>query len=575
MTLDQPVAASRAASGPAAPWWRDAVVYQVYVRSFADSNGDGVGDLGGICDRLDHLQTLGVDAIWLTPCYPSPQLDHGYDVADYFDIDPMFGDLATFDRLVAAARDHGIKVLMDVVPNHCSSQHSWFQAALAAPPGSPERARFFFRDGRGESGELPPNNWQAVFGGPAWTRVVEADGTPGQWYLHTFTPWQPDFDWDCPDVDDMFDRMLTFWFDRGVEGFRVDAVVVVGKAPGLPDTPPPPEGTAENDVWTHNPYSVFWPTAHDHWRRWRTLMERYEAEHPGRVLMTVSEAYTPERPDLLLQYVRPDEFHQSFCFDLMLVPWIAGETRRAIAEVYETLREADAALTWTLNNHDTQRSVTRYGRANAAELSSWTRNNLVYVDAPVDEALGWRRSRAAIALAAALPGALYLYQGEELGLPEVLDLPDEVRQDPIWVRTEGREIGRDGCRVPLPWTSDPTTCFGFSPSAVTPWLPQPASWAESSALAQEADPASMLVWYRTVMRHRRDLALGAAPIEWIDLARTDVLAFRRGPLTVVMNFGSEPFTLPADAGVTVLSSAVPHEDPTVLPGDACAWLLAR
>lgn len=579
MTIDQTITSRRDAAAPDAPWWRDAVVYQVYVRSFADANGDGIGDLPGITGRLDHLRSLGVDAIWLTPCYPSPQLDHGYDVADYFDIDPMFGDLAAFDELVAQARARGIKVLMDVVPNHCSSQHAWFRAALAAAPGSPERACFFFRDGRGEHGELPPNNWKAVFGGPAWTRVVEADGTPGQWYLHTFTPWQPDFDWDCPAVVDMFDRMLTFWFDRGVEGFRIDAVTVAGKAPGLPDAPDVAAGTAETDVWAHNPYSVFWPSAHEHWRHWRGLIDAYEEAHPGRRLVTVSEAYTPERPDLLLQYVRPDEFHQSFCFDLMLAPWTAASARHAIADVYDTLTAAGAALTWTLNNHDTQRAVTRYGRANAADPASWTGNNLVYIEAPVDEALGRRRSRAAIALAAALPGALYLFQGEELGLPEVLDLPAAARQDPIFIRTEGREIGRDGCRVPLPWTPDASTSYGFSSSPSTPWLPQPESWAAVSALAQETDPASMLVWYRTVLRHRRELSLGGAPIEWLDAGRDDVLALRRGPLTVVVNFGTEPCALRSvigeEAGNVVLSSAVPHDDPEVLPVDACVWLVAR
>jgi len=560
---------------PAArPWWMDAVVYQIYMRSFGDANADGVGDLAGIVERLDHLVALGVDAIWLTPCFPSPQLDHGYDVADYFDIDPMFGDLGAFDRLVAAARQHDIRVLMDVVPNHCSSDHPWFQAALRAAPDSHERSRFFFRDGKGDHGELPPNNWRAVFGGPSWTRVTEPDGTLGQWYLHTFSPWQPDFDWSSPDVVEMFDAMLEFWFDRGVDGFRVDAVTVAGKAPGLPDAPPVAEGTPENDVWAHNPYSVFWPTAHDVWRHWRTRIDDYEQRHPGRHLVTVSEAYTPDRPDLLLQYVSPEEFHQSFCFDLMLAPWRVDAFKSTIDGVYEALTASGAALTWTLNNHDTQRAVTRYGRSDATLLSSWTKNNLVYTDTPVDIAVGTRRARAAIVLAAALPGAIYLYQGEELGLPEVLDIPNGARQDPIFVRTEGREIGRDGCRVPLPWTTDAATGFGFSDGTASPWLPQPAEFGEFSVEAQEHDSTSMLSLYRRLFAARRAQAFGALALDWVDIDHPDVLAFRRGDVLVAINVGPEAVALPSWLGHRVLlSSRVDHDDAAVLPSDTCAWLV--
>lgn len=557
-------------------WWIDAVVYQLYVRSFADADGDGCGDLRGVIGRLDHLVELGVDAIWMTPCYPSPQLDHGYDVADYFDIEPRYGDLATFDLLVEQCRRRGIKVLMDVVPNHCSDRHAWFQAALGAPEGSPERARFFFRDGRGEHGELPPNNWSAVFGGPAWSRTTNPDGTPGQWYLHTFTPWQPDFDWDCPDVAEHFDDMLRFWFDRGVDGFRADAVTVVGKAPGLPDAPEQPVTGHETDTWTHNPYSVFWPTAHDIWRRWRRLIDDYERTHPGRVLVTVSEAYTPYRPDLLLQYVAPDEFHQSFCFDLMLSPWHAAMLRRSVREVYDVLSGAGAALTWTLNNHDTQRAVTRYGREDAALPSSYTGNNLVYTETPVDLALGTRRARAMIVLAAALPGSLYLYQGEELGLPEVLDIAPEHREDPIFVRTEGRELGRDGCRVPLPWSCDPDTSFGFSASRqpAPPWMPQPGDWGRWSLEAQRDDPASMLRLYRDVLARRRSLPADA-PLEWVLDDSVEVVAFRRGEVLVVLNVSDADVVLDDElvSGRSVVLASQPgHGDPRVVPPNAGVWL---
>ncbi len=556
-------------------WWRDAVVYQVYVRSFADSNGDGKGDLQGITDHLAHLQSLGVDAIWLCPCFPSPQMDHGYDVADYFGIEPTYGDLATFDRMVVAAREHGIRVMLDVVPNHCSSQHAWFQAALASPKGSPERARFWFRDGKGEHGELPPNNWTAVFGGPAWTRITEPDGTAGQWYLHIFTPWQPDFNWENDDVKDHFDRMLTFWFDRGVEGFRVDAVGVAGKADGLPDQELDPLARTATEQAGKNVHVQFQPKAHDYWRRWRHLIDAYQAEHPRRELVTVSEAYTPGKPELLLKFVEPDQFHQSFSFDLMLAPWIAAPIRQSVAEVYDVLSTAGAALTWTLNNHDTQRAVTRYGRANATSLDSWTRNNLVYVDAPVDEALGLRRAEAMVAFAAGLPGSLYLYQGEELGLPEVLDLPDDRREDPLFARTNGKEIGRDGCRIPMPWTDDASSSFGFSPVPHDPpWLPLPTDWGRHAASSQVDDPGSTLSLYRYLMAERRTID-ATLPLEWELPDSDEIVAYRRGDLVVALNVSGHDVTLPDDLSsdaTAVVASVRGHVDAAVVPADSCVWL---
>jgi alpha-glucosidase len=560
-------------------WWRDAVVYQVYVRSFADSNGDGKGDLQGIIEHLDHLEALRIDAIWLCPCFPSPQMDHGYDVADYFDIEPTYGDLATFDRLVSAARERNIKVMLDVVPNHCSSEHAWFKAALVAPKGSAERERFYFRDGKGEHGELPPNNWKAVFGGPAWSRIVEPDGAPGQWYLHIFTPWQPDFNWENEDVKEHFDRMLRFWFDRGVEGFRVDAVGVVGKADGLPDQAVLEGDAKATEQAGANEYVQFQPKAHDYWRRWRHLVDAYEAEHPGRQLVTVSEAYTPGKPQLLLKFVERDQFHQSFCFDLMLAPWIAGPIRQSVAEVYEVLTDAGAALTWTLNNHDTQRAVTRYGRANATSLDSWTKNNLVYVDAPVDEVLGLRRNDAMIAFTAALPGSLFLYQGEELGLPEVLDIPADRREDPLFARTNGAEIGRDGCRIPLPWTQQESTAFGFSsvPPAGEPWLPLPEGWGAYAASRQGDDPDSTLAHYRHLLGHRRLLDVGA-PLEWELADSADVVAYQRGAVLVVLNVSNHEVELPAslvEGRELIISSVRTHTDVGVVPADSCVWLLRR
>lgn len=569
--------AHRAATGRA--WWRDAVVYQIYVRSFGDASndggrGDGIGDLTGIIHRVPAIARLGVDAVWLTPCYPSPQHDHGYDVADYFDIDPAYGTLAVFDQLVATLHRHGLRALLDVVPNHCSSDHRWFREAVAAGRGSRERSRFYFRDGRGANGDLPPNNWQAMFGGPAWTRVFEPDGHLGQWYLHIFTPWQPDFDWSSPDVVRHFDEVLRFWFDRGVDGFRVDAVSHLGKAPGLPDAPPLPEGVRETAAGSHNPHALFRPEAHDVWRHWRSVVDAYEDEHPGRRLVTVGEAYTPRRPDRLLDYLRGDEFHQAFSFDLLLTPWIASMMRDTIDRTVSVLAEVDAAPTWTLNNHDCQRSVTRFGRADAHLPSSYTGSNLVYHDTPVDLELGTRRARAAILLLAALPGSMYLYAGEELGLPEVLDLPDAARTDPIFLRTGGREIGRDGCRVPLPWTTDPATGFGFSAHPARPWLPQSADWGGRSFEAQTDDPHSMLSLYREVLLLRRTLIDPESSLAWMLEGRDELVAFGRGDLQVVLNTSAVAVDIsPVATGRRIAISSTGHHDPTSVPANSAVWLL--
>jgi alpha-glucosidase len=550
-------------------WWQDAVVYQLYPRSFADANGDGRGDFEGIRSHLDYLRDLGIDAIWMSPCFPSPQRDHGYDVADYFDVEPTYGTLDDFDRLVADAKARKIRIMLDIVPNHCSSDHAWFQAALKAAPGSPERARYWFRDGKGPHGDEPPNNWRAIFGGPAWTRVTEADGTPGQWYEHTFTPWQPDFNWYNQDVLDYFDRMLVFWFDRGVEGIRVDAVPVLGKHPDLPDSPAAPPGLTDGQQWRYNIYGHFYPTAHDVWKRWRKVIDDYELAHPGRHLVTISESYGP--PEELLQYMQGDEFHQSFAFDLMLVTWLAAPIRTAITDSLDMLASVGGAPAWTLNNHDTQRIVTRLGRLNANDPTAWTGNNLLYIDAPIDLELGRRRARAAVSMVAALPGALYLYQGEELGLEEVLDMPDEAREDPLFIRTNGKELGRDGCRVPLPWTTDATTSYGFSPVPVEPWLPQSNDWAELSAAHQLADPQSMLAWYRTVLAHR---PLLTGDLTWVDTDLAECVAFERDGVLILVNVGPDVVELPAAlvSGRSLILASQPDATMQQLPSDTCVWM---
>ncbi|WP_410592396.1 glycoside hydrolase family 13 protein [Amycolatopsis sp. lyj-23] len=537
-------------------FWDDAVVYQLYVRSFADSDGDGVGDLGGVIGRLEHIAGLGADAIWLNPCYPSPQADHGYDIADYHGVNPEYGSLETFDRLVAEAHDRGLRILMDLVPNHCSDRHPWFAAALAAGPGSPERARFVFRDGRGDE---PPNNWQSVFGGPAWTRVTEADGTPGQWYLHLFTREQPDFDWRNPQVLAYFDDVLRFWFDRGVDGFRIDVCHGLVKDAALRDWDPA-EGS-------YNAYSWNRPEVHDIFRRWHALAAGYG---PERDLLLVGEVWVPDPADLD-RYLRPDELHQAFSFDLLVQPWEARALRAAIGRATARTAVHGAPAAWTLANHDVHRAVTRYGivRPEPAPASNDAFAALMRPRGEVDADLGERRARAALLLVLALPGSVFLYQGEELGLPEVQDLPDEARQDPVFHRTGGREKGRDGCRVPLPWTAD-APAFGFGTG--TPWLPQPAWFARYAADVQEKDDKSTLHLYRRAVALRRARGLGRpGPVEWLETGEDAVLAFRRGALVCAVNTGSTPFTAPAAWGEVVLGSAAADG----VPGDAAAWFVSE
>lgn len=545
-------------------WWRSAVVYQVYPRSFADANGDGVGDLQGVISRLDYLKSLSVDAIWMSPCFRSPQRDHGYDVSDYFDIDPMFGSIDDLDRLVSEARERDIKIVLDIVPNHCSVEHAWFQAAIAAGRGSAERERFYFRDGSGPNGDRPPNNWLSLFGGSAWTRVSEPDGSPGQWYLHVFDAGQPDFAWEHPDVQQHFDDVLTFWLDRGVEGFRVDAVTVVGKTPGLPEGPTPPPGLPASHASAMNQHFQRHDIARHYWARWRRTLDRYQAEHPGREPFTICEAYMPRKPQLVLDYVAPDQFHQAFAFDLMLSPWLPAQVKQFVDRYVTEVMNMGGALAWTLNNHDTHRSVTRYGRADAAKAESWTGNNLVHSNMPVDEALGERRSRAMAVFTAGLPGAFFLYQGEELGLPEVLTIPDDRRQDPIFHRTHGNEKGRDGCRVPIPWTRNSANNYGFSSddarSAPDSWLPQPESWGERSVEKFDAEPNSIMNLYRELLRARREsrrelVITVLEDFTWVDTGHDDVLTYRYRGVLVVLNMSDEPRKI--DVMGDVLVESVP------------------
>jgi alpha-glucosidase len=521
------------------PWWRRAVIYQVYVRSFADSDGDGIGDLPGVRSRLEYIAGLGVDAIWLNPFYPSPQADAGYDVSDYRDVEPIFGTLADFDALAEHVHRLGLRVIVDLVPNHTSSEHPWFRAAVAAAPGSPERARYIFREGRGPDGDLPPNDWQSVFGGPAWARVPD-----GQWYLHLFAPEQPDLDWTNDEVRAEFESILRFWVDRGVDGFRIDVAHGLAKDPAMPDI-------AGGHV-TSGAAGVGHPhwdqdAVHEVWRQWRRVIDSY-----GRDVIFVAEAWV-ETPVQLARYVRPDELHTAFNFEFLLAPWDATGLRAAIDTSIDALEAVGAPPTWVLSNHDVVRHVTRYGGGE----------------------IGLRRARAAILLMLALPGGAYVYQGEELGLPQVTDLPDEVLQDPTFFRTNGAERGRDGCRVPLPWSGEQPP-FGFGPAVgEQPWLPQPAAWDRLTAERQMSDPDSMLTLYRAALRLRKTLEPDT-PLEWIGDADAagDVLAFRRGPgFACVINLGTDPVDAPSDLdpGAEAILASAPLAADGRIPGSTAVW----
>jgi len=529
-------------------WWRNAVIYQVYPRSFADGNGDGTGDLAGVRSRLPYLAALGVDAIWFTPWYASPLADGGYDVADYRVIDPAFGTVDEAELLIAEAAALGIRTIVDIVPNHVSDQHEWFRAALAAGPGSPERQRFWFHPGRGKNGDEPPTDWVSSFSGGTWTRTPNPDGSPGEWYLHLFAPQQPDLNWNHPDVRREHEDVLRFWFDRGVAGVRIDSATMPVKDPTFP------AADGEHTPGEH-PF-LDRDELHDIYRSWRAVADSYDEK---RVL--VGEIWLADQ-ERFARYLRPDEMHTAFNFDFMMRPWDPAELRAAIRSTLDAHRPVGAAATWVLSNHDVTRAATRYGRADSSFGFAARR-----FGTPTDLAVAQRRARAAALLTGALPGSLYIYQGDELGLPEVEDLPLDALQDPMHFRSAGVDPGRDGCRVPLPWhTSGPS--FGFGDAE--PWLPQPAGWGARSVQAQDGDPDSMLSLYRTMLVLRRtEPGLLGESFDWLDSADTTI-AFRRGDLLCVVNLGDTPVPLPA--GELLLASG--ELTGGTLPTDTAAWLRA-
>jgi alpha-glucosidase len=531
------------------PWWRHAVVYQVYIRSFKDGNADGTGDIAGLASRLPYLRDLGVDAVWINPWYVSPLLDGGYDVADYRQIDPRFGTLDEATDFIAEAERHGIRVLVDLVPNHTSWEHRWFKEALAAGPGSPERQRYHFLPGRGPNGSEPPSDWQAVFGGSAWEQVED-----GEWYLHLFDVSQPDLNWQHPEVRAHMRDVLRFWLDRGVAGFRVDVAHSLAKDHDYPDIGETGESLLSATELSDHP---FWDRdeLHEIVREWRAVLDEYPDT------MMVAEAWVANW-QRQARYVRPVEYHQSFDFHFLESPWDAASMRAAITRSLAGTGSVGSVPTWVLSNHDVVRHATRYALPQDVVAKEW----LLDGDRGLlDLEGGLQRARAATLMMLALPGSVYLYQGEELGLHEVYDLPLDVLEDPVWIRSGHTEKGRDGCRVPLPWEGDGPS-FGFGDAE--PWLPQPASFGESSAAAQEGEPDSTLEMYRTALELRRQFFVQDEDLEWLEMGE-GVIAFRRGAGVVcLVNFGPEAVRLPE--GGILLTSAPVFDN--LLPPNTAAWL---
>jgi alpha-glucosidase len=493
---------SDGASLEAQPWWKRAVVYQVYPRSYADSDGDGVGDLDGLRRHLDHIVDLGVDAIWLSPFFPSPMADFGYDIADYCDVDPLFGTLGDFDALLAEAHAAGLRVLLDFVPNHTSDQHPWFEASRSSRD-DPRRDWYVWRDPAPDGG--PPNNWVASFtNAPAWT----FDDRTGQYYLHLFLPEQPDLNWANPDVAAAMHDALRFWLDRGVDGFRIDVVHLIGKDPDLTDDPEeflPIPHVALNDR----------PETHSLLRDLRTLLDGYPGDR-----MMVGEVYLLDTQMVAAYYGAGDELHLSFNFPPLYTPWDADRWRKQIEIAAAELDPIGAWPTWVLSNHDNPRHRSRYGGGEA-------------------------RARAAAVLLLGLRGTPFLYAGEELGLEDAVVPPDRV-VDPG---------GRDGCRAPVPWTGAPDHGWGTG----DPWLPWPPDAEHRNVEAQTTDPGSMLSLYRRLLAVRRGSpALQIGDQRLVDDVGPSVLAWERQHdderLVVAVNFGASPCELVGIRGRVLIAT---------------------
>lgn len=544
---------------PSPKWWQEAVIYQIYPRSFADGNGDGIGDLVGTTARLESLASLGIDAIWFSPFFKSPQKDAGYDVADYKTIDPIFGTNEEFDTLLAKAKTLGLRIIVDIVPNHSSDQHELFQAALKAAPGSAEREMYVFRDGKGENGELPPNNWESVFGGNAWTRITEPDGTPGQWYLHIFDSSQPDFNWENQKVRQFFLDVLAFWLDKGVDGFRIDVAHGLVKEVGLPDVKvAATHVTGEKDRETEHP---FWGQdgVHEIIRGWRELLNTYD----DRAMCAEAWVLPLSR---MAKWVRPDEYHQTFNFGYLETPWEKEPLEKVVRESLEEFGKVGAPSTWILSNHDTIRHTSKYGVPNIPMHGMGIGPD----SEQPEETIGLRKARAASAFMLGLPGGAYIYQGEELGLPEHTMLEGKYRQDPTWFRTNGERVGRDGCRVPLPWEANGGASFGFNQTGKS-WLPAPESFKRYARDAQEGVPGSTLELYKQLIKERKAFALGSGEFRFApEYSSKSTLAYINNGILVISNFGPDSVNVPAGELLVTTQHDLTIEG--VLEHDQTAWI---
>ena len=522
-------------------WWRQAAIYQIYPRSFADNDGNGIGDLKGVTAKVDYLASLSLDAVWLSPFYPSALADGGYDVDDYRNVDPKLGTLADFDEMLVALHGAGIRVFVDIVPNHSSNLHQWFKDAIAAEPGSSERARYIFRDGRGASGEIPPTDWPSHFAPSAWTHESTWGGKHNQWYMHWFAPEQPDWNWDNPEIEADFLTTLKFWADRGVDGFRVDVAHALKKDLSEPlrmratmeyEAPQTLDGTGilmdRNEV-----FEVY--------RSWRKLFNTYD---PPRVAVAEANVH-PSRMPL---YASEETLGQSFDFRFIDAAFSARTYKDCVSQSLELAKKNNSSTTWTLGNHDQMRYATKLGLHPIVDRNEWLLSN--GQSHPVDFEIGTRCSVAGNLFILALPGCTYIYQGDELGIHEVADIPVDQIQDPVYLRNLKQAKGRDGARVPLPWTRGGTN-FGFG--AGTPHLPQPQWFGDFSVEAESGVAGSPLEIFRKALKLRRELQC-AEEITWHQTSSEDVLHFSRpNGWNCITNFKAHKYSLPA--GEVILSSS--------------------